>query len=541
MPNIVSNVDIQATSWDSAALRRAFFAYDGPIGRPLATLSFAINHILTGLDPWWMKATNLGIHLANGLLIGTLARKFLALGWKARTGYNVSLAATGIALTWMIHPLQVSSVLYIVQRMELLATTCILLALHTYFQGRIRQISMQRGGWYWLAASGLLSLLGAASKENAVLTPLFMLATEFTLLHFSAAAPRDSKILRGAHTAALALLLTALAVATIHTMPSYSTREFTMYERVLSQLRVLVTYLQWMVWPSPSNLTFYHDDFVTSRGLLAPWTTLASGAFLGLLASLSWLMRSSRPISSLGIILFFCSHIITSSAIPLEQIFEHRNYFALFGVILFVADTLAHALPRNSIIASSGTVIAITLGLGWTTVLRSAMWGNPTTLAISMAEHNPSSARAAYDLGIAYLELSDYRPDSPIYPKAIQALEHAGSIPGSSPLPEQALILLASNNGSPGKGQWWDGLQRKIEANAPGPQEFTAIYALHASRMKGSTLPINRLQPLYESFLRKNPDNIYMNLIYSDFARVVLKDETLARKHRNIAESIRSK
>ena len=45
--------------------------------RPLAMLSFAINHALTGLDPYWMKLTNLGIHLLNTWLVFLLVRRVL--------------------------------------------------------------------------------------------------------------------------------------------------------------------------------------------------------------------------------------------------------------------------------------------------------------------------------------------------------------------------------------------------------------------------------------------------------------------------------
>ena len=49
------------------------------------------------------------------------------------------LAAFVIALAWAVHPLQVSSVLYIVQRMEMLVATFTLLALLAYLRGRLAQ------------------------------------------------------------------------------------------------------------------------------------------------------------------------------------------------------------------------------------------------------------------------------------------------------------------------------------------------------------------------------------------------------------------
>src|SRR5690606_408703 len=79
VPNLV-----RASGWKAASLApaglleamRAGLTSDG--GRPLAILSFAINHALTGLDPWWLKATSLALHAVNAVLVALLVRQLLA-------------------------------------------------------------------------------------------------------------------------------------------------------------------------------------------------------------------------------------------------------------------------------------------------------------------------------------------------------------------------------------------------------------------------------------------------------------------------------
>src|SRR5687767_9434753 len=49
----------------------------GPSGRPVAQLSFALNHYFSGFNPLAFKATNLAIHFVCGLLVFALTRRLL--------------------------------------------------------------------------------------------------------------------------------------------------------------------------------------------------------------------------------------------------------------------------------------------------------------------------------------------------------------------------------------------------------------------------------------------------------------------------------
>ena len=151
-PNIVTNPAVHAETINLDTLQQAAKAYEPGIvvGRPLATISFAIDYSLGGKNPWGYKLVNLLIHLIDSLLIFTLTRRLLALP-RAGAPWS-STAAFAIALLWAVHPLQVSAIFYIVQRMETLALTFILLALLAYLRGRLRQRDGMRG-WPWLVAS----------------------------------------------------------------------------------------------------------------------------------------------------------------------------------------------------------------------------------------------------------------------------------------------------------------------------------------------------------------------------------------------------
>ena len=77
-PNIVDNAGVHPAHANVGTLVNA--ALSSPASefkRPLASLSFAVNYLFGGLDPYGYKLVNVIIHLLNGLLVFFLARGLL--------------------------------------------------------------------------------------------------------------------------------------------------------------------------------------------------------------------------------------------------------------------------------------------------------------------------------------------------------------------------------------------------------------------------------------------------------------------------------
>jgi hypothetical protein len=87
-------------SW-SQWLAAMFSSPASDLQRPLAMLSFAINHALTGLDPYWMKLTNLGIHLLNTWLVFLLGRRVLRAAAVNATDGNTT-RTSGLHSGWLL-------------------------------------------------------------------------------------------------------------------------------------------------------------------------------------------------------------------------------------------------------------------------------------------------------------------------------------------------------------------------------------------------------------------------------------------------------
>lgn len=494
LPALVDNEALRITRLSFADVWHAAFSFElGGGSRPLAMASFAINHALGGLDPWGWKLTGLLVHGLNTALVYLLVVRLLVLaGVEPR---HRRLAAFAMALLWGAHPLQVSTALYVVQRMETLSLTFVLLALLSYLHGRERQ---RRGeaGWPWLIACVPLVGLGLAGKETAMLFPGYALALELTFLRFGAYAPWCARAWRGAWMVVviLALLLYGLVIVPRYGAPEqYVGRDFNALERVLTQLRVLPMYLGQIVWPAPSRMFFYYDDFVPSRSLFSPITTLWGGLLLLGLLSWAWVVRHRRPLFALGVFWFFVAHAVTSNVLGLELVFEHRNYFALLGVLLALADCIRLVATEKRRVLNHVALGALVLGVMGLGALRAATWGSPLLLPTELARMNPHSARAAHDLGVLYYRMAAGDADSPLFAWAREQFEREMALTNDSILPEYALILMKTVEGQEAPTALWDSLLQKLKTRPVTISEANALFSMMDARDKGNVLDDERL------------------------------------------------
>ena len=193
LSNILLVPQLQITQLDFASLSKAaFWQESSSLGRPVAMLSFALNYYFTQFDTFYFKLTNLVIHLCNGILFYWLGLRILSKlpspsGQSALTPYYLRWLSLAIAALWLVHPLNLTSVLYVVQRMTSLSAFFTLLGLAGYILGRELILKDRIRGFVVIFTSLLLfSLLATLSKENGVLLPLYMLVLEIWIFRFNA-------------------------------------------------------------------------------------------------------------------------------------------------------------------------------------------------------------------------------------------------------------------------------------------------------------------------------------------------------------------
>jgi len=185
IPNIVNNPSIHLAELNPAALYEVLATkqVSGNL-RGLPTLTFALDYWRGGgADPGTFKATNILIHALTAFALAWLFRSVLLMaGQPARRAAWLALV---LALAWAAHPLQVSAVLYAVQRLQTMGTLFLVLALLAYLQGRRAQIE-GRSGRAGLLGAVLLWAVALGCKEDSVLLPAYTLVLELTVLHFAA-------------------------------------------------------------------------------------------------------------------------------------------------------------------------------------------------------------------------------------------------------------------------------------------------------------------------------------------------------------------
>ncbi len=332
--NIVNNGKIHMTEISWPQIRKVLSA--GPdfqiVGRPLAYLSFALNY-LWGLDnPMGYHVVNFGIHYLAALILFLFVRDTLRLPiFDSRYTAQATLIAWLATLFWGCHPIHVTAVTYIVQRMTAMAGLFYIVAMYAYLIGRRSERTSTRVWSYGMCA--LSTICGLLTKENAVLLPYAILLYE--LLFFRTLDRRTVlKIVSAVlGVTAVLLLLSVLYTNPLRLFEPYTNRPFTMTERLLTQPRALFIYLGMLAVPMASRMSILHDIAI-SESLATPWTTgIAILGLLAILLFLCMLARRHRLFAYCGLF-FFLNHAVESSILNLELIYEHRNYVP--SMLLFV-------------------------------------------------------------------------------------------------------------------------------------------------------------------------------------------------------------
>ncbi len=407
VPNLLDNNLVQidgaaADDWRSAALS----SESGLLYRPVSMLSFALSHVVFGeFSAVSLKTTNLAIHLTLGLLVYFFFSALLqtpALRAHRLDSYPCQLVAVLGASLWLLHPIHVSTVLYAVQRMAQLSALFTVAGLLLFTRYRLRWAEAGAGAgevlatFIWLVLLGVFAVL---SKENGALMPWLIAVVEVTLFRgmWRGQSPRRLVWL-GWFVLLLPLLLLAmiLTVSPDTFSGRFGAREFTLYERLLTQGRVLWQYLSWLLLPNIVDMGFFQDDFLISRSILSPFTTvLALLAWAGVIgASLLWHRR--YPLLAFAFLFYLVAHSMESTVLPMDMVFEHRNYLPSVGFAVLAAvamercATLFTGLRRPVLWGGILTVLLVLL------IVRTNTWSDEMTLAKVEVSHHPESPRANF-------------------------------------------------------------------------------------------------------------------------------------------------
>ena len=547
-PNIINNTTL-AGGHDLLSRLRSILAsgYSSPAGRPLSMLTFAINQVLGGNNPFYFKLVNVGIHAVNGMLLYFLI-VWLLQGMSLASDEKINEMGTRsialvVALAWSVHPINLTSVLYVVQRMNSLSAMFVLAGLLVYVRGRISLLTSNKGHLQVIAGLTVFMLLAVLCKENGILLPLLAALLELFLFHFRCRSARDRRFLYILYLILVLLpLLLLLLVVVLQpelVLSGYQQRSYTPWQRLLTETRVIWFYVYLILLPNIRNLTLFHDDFTLSESLLQPMTTFSALAGLVGMVLAAWYVRKKYPVISFGLMFYLVGHSIESSILPLELVHEHRNYLPAMGLLL----ALFHTLLGSSFKAISRKitfclVTMLLLVFTLVTSIRAGQWGDEIMWCYYQVQHHPESPRANYELARIYalmLEEPDFRGDKQVlYEGAREHFLKANRLQDGAVEALISVVLLDSTYGKMTEVNLLLELYHKLATAAPGATGALAMRALLRCHSRGVCKVDGAIISTAIDSLMNNPglagrDAALLLYTISEYLRVYVHDYPQAR------------
>jgi len=446
--NIVNREDLHLKELTFSSITGSFFRTDDQgtkLYRPVACLSFALNWYFSKSKVLGYHLTNLFIHIFSGIFLFLFLSYLLQLpqskinNKKAR--HFISLLG---AILWVIHPIQTQAVTYIVQRMASMAGMFYILSMLLYIKARCFSPANIAKYIYFFGATTSF-LLSVLSKQNAILLPFSILLIEgIFILDLSRAKVKKNIFLLVLFCSVCIFI--SVTIVFLNNKPFsfftiYQSRPFSLLERALTEPRVLIYYLSLILYPVPTRLSLDHG-FQISTSILSPLSTLPAIFLILLFIVIAVYKRKQWPLFSFAILFFFLNHLIESSIIPLELIFEHRNYIPsmfLFLPVAFSFNTiLEYYNKKNKKHMHTIFICFFTLliaGLGISTYVRNMAWFSAKHLWEDCLEKNPTSLRSFHNLAFGHYEKIDN------YDKALFYYEQALLYDSKSNIFEKHTVL----------------------------------------------------------------------------------------------------
>lgn len=487
--NILIPDGVRMTQFSVETLRLAMTSgHAGFSGRSVAQLSFALNYYLSGFEPFAFKATNLALHATNGILVFLLAWQLLARCMPQLRGFALPIAAVSTVALWVLHPIQLTSVLLVVQRMTMLSALFLLSAFLLHINARERQ-----GGaalWRFFIAWVVFWPLSFFSKETGALFPFFVLTWE--LIARRATVGHIDLFARclAVSLAVLSVLIFAYSLSDggQWLWSGYQFRSFSMLQRLMTEGRVLFFYLGLIFFPSLERLGLHHDDLLVSSTLIVPWTTLpALAGFVGLLGLCGYSYRK-MPLVSFGVAWFLIGHALESTVFPLELAHEHRNYLPSFGIMLAVVSALVPLFEKSGVRKTLGlSMVGLCVAyFSVVTALRAQQFGDDLLRTQIEAQHHRGSARAQYDAGQVLSRLAASAPkNAPIHGVARKHFELSMELDPDFKIGGLGLLYLDCLRGGEVERRWLDELSARLKNSAFSPGDTSFLHGLKEMAIGG--------------------------------------------------------
>lgn len=485
---IYFNPTIKEITWKS--ITTAFTTFDPELYVPLTLLSYQLDHLIGGLNPFFYHFTNLLLHTANSLFVAWFLFLLSRRPW-------VALPA---GLLFAIHPLHTEAVMWASARKDVLSTFFFLLSLIAYLHcsGSSRRRS------YILSL--VFFLLGLLSKVMVLMLPFVLI-----LLDIRGRRTWHARMIleKGAYLG-LSILFGGIAL--------FGKRDtvqgVTLLDTILMACKSTVFYLQKLFLPTNLSVLYPYERTIsiTSLDVLVP-LIIVSLLIIATLASLRW----TREIL-FGVGFFLLTLIPTfmnfSKGGDLYFASDRYAYVPSIGILYLVAlllerfrasaGAMREQVRRSPVcIGALAAVLAIFLTLSFR---QAQTWSDSIALFTQTLRLYPRAMAAHLNIAMVYREMNDIG----------KVKEHLLAAEKIRPHPRThvALATIAEREGDRIKA--FEEYQKAISLNPKDPEPYFGLGILY--EREGQTA---RAIELYQKVLSIDPKYVgtYNNLAAIEFKR----------------------
>ena len=410
---IYENTAVREMSLGS--LKTAFTTYDPELYIPLTLLSYKMDYLIGGRNPFLYHFHNLILHTLNAVLVTSVLFLFFRNRWLAML----------LGVLFAVHPLHTEAVVWASSRKDLLSTFFFLSSLLAYLlychaersaaastlrlrSSSTRSAQDDRGGTetkqvlQLYIGSIFLFLLGLLSKVMVLTLPVVLL-----LVDWKEGRKWDRKmLLEKVPYFALSILFGVIALYGKRDVTSSAT----LVETVLMAAKSTVFYLQKLFLPTGLSVLYPYTESIrlSSPEFFVPFLLLF--AFLGLLA---FSLRYTRDLL-FGFLFFLVTLLPTFLNFSKlgDYYFASDRYAYLpslgmffligWGMQRFFLQAERYQVTKQKI---RGLLIGSSIVFGLFMVMtfrQSLVWADTMTLFRHVVQHYPNAHRARNNLGNAY-------------------------------------------------------------------------------------------------------------------------------------------
>jgi tetratricopeptide (TPR) repeat protein len=389
--------------------------------RFITYLSIAFNYQIGGLKVFGYHVFNLTTHLLSALLLWWLVKitfytPAIKKDFIASKSQPLAFLA---ALIFLLHPIQTQPVDYIIQRACLLAALFYIASLCLYAKARISLEEKQKIWTVYYIGSLTAAIISMFSKEMSISLPFMIFLYE--LYFFKNKVKFNRKYLIPFVALIAVIPLTMLATKTVDIGElrriSENPSGISPGHYLLTQLRVIVTYIRLVFIPISQNLDY---DYPVIKSLFqAP--VILSLSFLILILFATFKLLKKYKLISFGIFWFFITLLPESSVIPIKDvIFEHRLYLPMAGFSIFFVSGLYYLFRPKRFRLTLTTLSLLLIVYSSITYQRNKVWLDELSLWSDTVRKSPNKARPYNNQGLVYYQKGDLDKALSNYNKAIE-------------------------------------------------------------------------------------------------------------------------